>query len=218
MQRICAFHAVFTSIEPIEAAFNARWPQCSFFHLVDDSLARDLADAGSITNAITTRFLSLANYAIAANANGILYTCSAFGPAIDEVRRQIKIPVVKPNEAMIDEAISTASRLHVLATFEPALKSMIPEIEAAADERSKKVHITSSVVPGAMAHLLAGRRSEHDALILAAANKIENVDVILLAQFAMAHTKRAIEDLVKVPVLTTPESAVDRMRMALLRQ
>jgi hypothetical protein len=50
---------------------------------LDDSLAADLARAGRLDTAMTTRFVTLADYAVALGAQAILFTCSAFGPCID---------------------------------------------------------------------------------------------------------------------------------------
>jgi hypothetical protein len=50
------------------------------------------------------RFQRLAQYAVDTGAQGILFTCSAFGPCIEAVaRRHAGIPVLKPNEAMVEE-------------------------------------------------------------------------------------------------------------------
>ena len=44
--------------------------------------------------------------ALRTGASGILFTCSAFGPCIDTVRRRWPdVPVLKPNEAIIDDAV-----------------------------------------------------------------------------------------------------------------
>ena len=109
-------------------------------NLLDDSLSADLARAGSLTPAMTERFLTLSRYAAGTGADGILFTCSAFGPCIDAVAAErAPMPVLKPNEAMIDEAVAEARRLAgpgrrprigLLATFQPTLETMPPEFPA----------------------------------------------------------------------------------------
>ena len=66
-------------------------------NLLDDSLSADRARAGALDAAMTSRFLTLADYAVATGAKGLLFTCSAFGPCIDAVaRRHAPLPVLKP--------------------------------------------------------------------------------------------------------------------------
>ncbi|WP_324294186.1 hypothetical protein [Pseudomonas syringae] len=83
-----------------------------------------------MTDGLKQRFLSLARYAEAAEADAI-FTCSAFGAAIDARKQVVSIPVLKPNEAMIDQALGSAARIALLATFEPAIGSMLEEFKAA---------------------------------------------------------------------------------------
>ena len=47
--RIALIHALKVSIPPIEEAFSRLWPEAQLANLLDDSLATDLARAGSLT-------------------------------------------------------------------------------------------------------------------------------------------------------------------------
>lgn len=60
--RIALVHAMQLAIEPVCAAFRQLWPQARVTNLLEDSLAPDLAAAGSITPAIVGRFVGLARY------------------------------------------------------------------------------------------------------------------------------------------------------------
>src|SRR5512142_434523 len=101
--RISLIHATPVAIEPIVAAFRQLWPQAVTTNLLEDSLAADLAAEGRLTDAMIERFVALARYVHGCGADAILFTCSAFGPAIDAARRAVPVPVLKPNEAMLDE-------------------------------------------------------------------------------------------------------------------
>ncbi|MBN8897019.1 MAG: arylsulfatase, partial [Rhodospirillales bacterium] len=132
--RIALIHALKHSVAPIEAAFARLWPEARLMNLLDDSLSADLARDGALTQAMTERFLTLARYARGTGADGILFTCSAFGPCIDACAKALApIPVLKPNEAMIEEAVALAGphgRIGLMATFAPTLASMPPEFAA----------------------------------------------------------------------------------------
>ena len=105
--RIVLIHAVPMAIEPIKCAFNELWPEPEIVNLFDDSLSVDRAKSNVLTTDMEKRFSDLGNYAESIGADGILFTCSAFGPAIDKVAYNLTIPVLKPNEAMFEQALNT---------------------------------------------------------------------------------------------------------------
>jgi hypothetical protein len=208
--RIALVHALKHSIPPIEAAFARHWPEASLMNLLDDSLSADVARDGRITDAMTERFLRLGRYAAGAGANAILFTCSAFGSCIEAVaREQAPMPVLKPNEAMIEQAIGKGRRIGLLSTFPPTLVSMPPEFPAS-------VEIVPKLAAGALAALDRGDRAEHDRLVGEAAKDLRDCDLIALAQYSMAPAAALVAELSGRPVVTTPDSAVLKLKQALL--
>jgi Asp/Glu/Hydantoin racemase len=208
--RIALVHALKHSIPPIEAAFARHWPEASLMNLLDDSLSADVARDGRITDAMTERFLRLGRYAAGAGANAILFTCSAFGSCIEAVaREQAPMPVLKPNEAMIEQAVGQGRKIGLLSTFPPTLVSMPPEFP-------RSVEIVPKLVAGAMAALDRGDRAEHDRLVGEASKDLRDCDLIALAQYSMAPTAALVADLSGRPVVTTPDSAVLKLKQVLL--
>ena len=214
--RITLIHAMAPSIPPITAAFDRLWPEAVLMNLLDDRLASDLARDGALTPAMTERFLRLARYAVAAGADAILFTCSAFGPCIEACSREFPaIPVLKPNAAMIEEAVALAGpqgRIGLLATFAPTLASMPPEFAALAPEAT----VVPALAAGALAALNAGDGAGHDADAAQAAGSLRDCDVIALAQFSLSRAAAAVAAATGKTVLTTPESAVRKLRQLLL--
>ncbi|WP_441234737.1 aspartate/glutamate racemase family protein [Bradyrhizobium sp. 930_D9_N1_4] len=208
--RIALIHALKHSIAPIEAAFAQAWPEARLMNLLDDSLSADLARDGKLNDAMTERFLALGDYAAATGADGILFTCSAFGPCIEAVARaHAPMPVLKPNEAMIERAVTMGKRIGLLSTFPPTLASMPPEFPAS-------VQIVPKLAEGALAALDRGDRTTHDRLIVEASRDLHDCDVIALAQFSIAATAPLVAEATCRPVVTTPDSAVDKL-MKLLK-
>jgi hypothetical protein len=214
--RIALIHALKHSIAPIEEAFSRLWPEAQLVNLLDDSLSADLARDGALSPAMTERFLDLSRYAVRCGADAILFTCSAFGPCIDACAAELApIPVLKPNEAMIEEAVASGgplARIGLLATFAPTLATMPAEFVAA----SPGVHVEPCLAAAALAALDRGNGPEHDAAAARAAGEIAGCDVIALAQFSLARAAGAVAAATGKPVLTTPDSAVRKLRRLLL--
>ena len=214
--RIALIHALTHSIAPINDAFMQMWPEATRVNLLDDSLSADLAaNQGVLDEAMHQRFLTLADYAVDTGARGILFTCSAFGACIERVaRKHSSIPVLKPNEAMILEAVRATSAsehaIGLIASFAPTLVSMPPEFPA-----TSTLH--SELVDDAMHALNAGDVAAHDASVVAAAMRLKarGAAVIALAQFSMARAASAVAAATGLPVLTTPITAIRLLKQRL---
>lgn len=180
-------------------------------NLLDDSLSADLARDGAISPAMTRRFVELGRYAAATGAEAVLFTCSAFGPCIEAVAEDLKrLPVLKPNEAMIEEAAMCAATVGLLATFAPTLASMPGEFPSS-------VRVKTCLAEGALAALDRGDTQEHDRLVESAADALKDCDIIALAQFSLARCADRVAAATGKRVLTTPESAVRKLRSLLDR-
>jgi hypothetical protein len=209
--RIALIHAVRVAMQPVEDAFQRHWPEAERVNLLDDALSVDRDRAGALTVELAGRISALANYAVSLGASGILYTCSAFGDAIEDVQRRLRMPVLKPNQAMFAEAIARGTRLGLLATFPSSIGSMAKELEALAPQ----VELETACVPQALAALQSGDGAQHDSLVAALAPKLAHCDALMLAQFSTARAREAVAKAVKCPVLTSPDSAVLAMRKVL---
>jgi hypothetical protein len=152
------------------------------------------------------RFLTLTRYAIDTGAQAILFTCSAFGPCIEACAAAFpETPILKPNEAMIEEVVAAGGTVGLLASFAPTLASMPAEFPPDTQLRTK-------LAPGALAALDQGDLATHDRLAAEAACDLADCDVIALAQFSLARAAQAGAAATGKPVLTTPDCAVRKLR------
>lgn len=213
--RIALIHATPLAIDPIVAAFGRLWPEARTTNLLDDSLSADLATEGRLTDRMIERFITLARYVHQDGADAILFTCSAFGPAIEATAAAMPIPVLKPNEAMLDEALAAGDRVGLLATFAPSIPALQAELETMALARRQTVTVTTRTLPDALAALQGGDAETHDRLIATAAAELLPCDALVLGQFSMASAARLIPARAGCRVLTSPDSAVMRLRESL---
>lgn len=210
--RIFVVHALAASLAPVTRAFADGWPKAKVCNLMDDALSRDRQSGRYSEREFAQRFSSLVLYCLASGADGVLFACSAFNDAIESARRGVSVPVLKPDEAMIGEALDMGERFAVVATFEPSIESLRAQICAEAKRCGKQAAVSGVYVDEAMRALNNGDGARHDALVARAVSEVPPVDAVLLAQFSMARAAAAAAPRSPAPLLTSPVSAVARLR------
>ncbi len=215
MPRIALIHATVVSMDPTEQAFADLWPAADTFHLLDSSLSTDRAAAGTLTDDLSKRIIGMAEYAAERGVDGILYCCSAFGPAIEAAAKASPVPVLKPNEAMFESALDVGGDLVMLATFKNAIGSMEREFAEMKAARGSDATLRSILVEGARDAIDSGDADTHNRLIAEAARTVGACSAVLLAHFSMDRARAAVAEVVDVPVLSPPSESVAHLSKSL---
>ena len=113
---------------------------------------------------------------------------------------------------MFEEAVSTGTNIGLLATFAPSIPSMEKEFQQLAQRMRKTLQLTSVLVPESMEALLSGDRAAHNRLLAAAAPQLSECDTVMLAQFSTSLAVKEVSQVLNARVLTSPHSAVDKLR------
>ncbi|MGE0769102.1 MAG: aspartate/glutamate racemase family protein [Hyphomicrobiaceae bacterium] len=213
--RIVLVHAVQVAMAPVETAFQQLWPEAERVNILDDSLSVDRGQSPDLTPAMYDRFHRMGAYARDIGADGVLFTCSAFGEAIESVARELPVPVLKPNEAMFEDALGKGAVIGLIATFERSVPMLEAEMRDMAAQRGQSVTLHAVCEPAAMQALQSGDEARHNALMAEAATRLPSCDAVLLAQFSTSVAQSAVSARVSAPVLTSPGSAVKKMKSAL---
>jgi len=216
--RVVLLHGTPVAMVPIQQSFASRWPEAEIVDLLDSSLSIDRTKDHDLTPRMFERFMELGRYAHRIGADGILVTCSAFGPAIARMGQELPIPVLKPNDAMFQAAVARGARIGMLATFAPSVLTMTGEFEEFVRESGSNASLRTIVVDGAMDALRKGDAEKHNQLVAARAPELADCDAIMLAHFSTSRAFDRTREVVSTPVLTSPDSAVDRMRDMILGQ
>jgi Asp/Glu/hydantoin racemase len=222
ISRVALVHATPLAMEPVSMAFSHLWPSASCMNILDDCLSKDLANNGGLNEQMIRRIIEISRYAKeSGGAKAILFTCSAFSKAIDEAARIVGIPTLKPNQAMFDEALEISAgikgraRIALLTTFSPATESMNEEWLEYIEGKNLEVELVSKYVQGSREALMNGGAKMHDQLLLEAAQKLTDCDIIMLGQFSMARSKGLLAANLDKPVLASPDSAVALLKKLL---
>ncbi|WP_313605850.1 aspartate/glutamate racemase family protein [Rhizobium sp.] len=217
--RIFLFHATPVAMAPVTDAMRRLWPEAEAVNILDESLSLDRArEVGHLSPGLSERFVALGRQAVSGRADGILITCSAFGPAIRRLSSEIGIPVLMPNEAMFRAAITAGSNIGMVATFAPAVETMEDEFREFAAEVGSPAKLRTIIADGAIEKLRQGNVVDHDASVADAALVLADCDAIMLAHFSTARAAGPVGERVDCAVLTAPSSAVTRMKQLMHRQ
>jgi len=213
--KIWLVHAGRVSMAPIADAFSRHWPEAQLAHLLDGSLADDAQSAGELTPGLIERFCLLGRYCVGVGADAIMFTCATFGAAIDAVKAEQRIPVLKPNEALGEALTRQPGRIALLGTFADSLPALMAEVDACLPAGAARPGIDTHVVAGAFDALLQGDADAHDRLIAEAAGRFAGYDAIAFSQFSMARAAGLAGQRAAQPILTTPRASVDKLRALL---
>ncbi|MDR5836269.1 arylsulfatase [Caballeronia sp. LZ034LL] len=212
---IVLLHATPVAIAPIQAAFATDWPEAKLSNLLDDGLTAARGKSRDLDDALRQRFVRLARYGSETGANAVLATCSAFGPAIEAADEALPIPVCKPNTAMFADALAQGQSIAMLATFAPALPTMVTEFFEEAERSNPGATLSTFLVDDAIDHLRAGDAATHNRLVADKAASLHGYDAIMLAHFSTAQALDAVTAVAACPVFSAPRSAIAHLKRRL---
>lgn len=214
--RIALVHALRESIDPVNDAFRRLWPEAGIYNLLDESLSQAVADTGALTPEISSRVETLLRFAIDDTPTGtpvaaVLFTGTAFGPALAKSRLSFPVPILTPHEAAFERAIRAGSRIALVLSFPPSVALLQDQLEEMMRAAGGAHELTVITVPGALDALRRGDTAGHDRIVAEAVGET-NADTILLGQFSMARAADAARQVTKARIISTPETAVLHLR------
>jgi Asp/Glu/hydantoin racemase len=213
--RIALIHATPIAVDPVHSAFRNLWPDARPIDVMDYSLSPDRETAGRIDEALTGRIVALSRYGISTGARAVLFTCSAFGSAIERARLLADVPVLRPNEAMFEAAMAAGNRIAMICPFSPAAASMEEEFREEVARTGSAATLETVLCPGAIEAVRAGDVATHNRLVAEKAATLKGYDAITLAHFSTARALAEAQSATTTPVFSSPEAAVSKLKRIL---
>ena len=199
------------TLVPVFAELCSKYlPKVKTFNIVDDSLIKNTIACGELTPATARRVVNYAGSAQDAGADFILFTCSSIGPAVEAASMLTKVPVLRVDQPMADQAVQLGKRIGVIATLPTTLEPTSDLVRRRAAAAGKEIVLVSKLVEGAFDALMTGDAATHDKKVGDAMKQLlTKVDVIVLAQASMARVVDTLSDAdKKVPILASPPIAI----------
>jgi len=217
---ITMIHTVFPIVDNLKAIFAKKLGNqpVIIYNIVDDSILPRIVAAGGLSSEIISTIYQHISSAEKMGSDLILVTCSSISEVVDMVSPLVSVPVIKIDDAMTDDAVKVAvDSLGVVATIETTLNPTINQLKKKMMKAGKEINIVPLLCTNAYKALIdEGNSKKHDLLLYKAIEEIiEDIDAIVLAQASMARLLPKLIKFTNKPILTSPESAVEKV-MSLL--
>jgi Asp/Glu/hydantoin racemase len=187
-------------------------------HITDDGLLTELRRAGGLTSNVARKICGYALNAADAGADAIMICCSTASKAAVHVQPFVSVPIFSVDEPMAEEAVRTGTAIGVLATLPTTIKPTCDLLRRKAAAVGRQIAPHPTLCDKAFDALRHGDRAQHDALLLEEVRRSAATnDVVLLAQVSMARLLPRVGADVRVPVLASLRSGLQRGRKLLER-
>ena len=211
-KRVFLVHPTPLAMAPIDEAFKTQWPQAQTINVLDESLYADIPQDGTLAPAIYDRVSALLRHCAAGGADGILFSGSTFGPAVDAARRSMGVPVLRAEEAMMEQAVTLGQRILLVCTAKRAM----PVVRGTLDAAIKRAGVTRAIselwVKGARDAITSGYVAAHDKLIAEQVIAAGDFDVIIFGQISMVPAQVPLPPEIARRIVIGPHATVTRMR------
>lgn len=210
--RISLVHPSRHSVAPIERAFRTGWPEADIMSVIDDALYADVDSEGNMPANMPDRILALFRHCQASGASGIVFTGSTFGRAVDKVRGEVDVPVLKPDEAMAEHVAARGQAISLVCTAKRALPVIESNIVQAALRQNRQIAVRTHWVPNAQAEMAAGNPEKHNQLIAEVVESLPEEELVVLGQLSMEPALDLIAPPRRDNILTGSSATVNKMR------
>ena len=212
---ITMIHTVTPIVDNLKAIFKKKLGNSSaiIYNIVDDSILPRILNNGSLSPEIISTVYQHISSAERMGSDIILVTCSSISEVVDIVSPLVSVPIIKIDDAMTDEAVKIADNIAVVATIKTTLNPTINQLKEKMVKAGKQINLVPLLCSNAYKALINEiNPKKHDLLLYEAIEEIiENVDTIVLAQASMARLLPKLKKLTNKPILTSPESAVEKV-------
>ncbi len=215
--------ALIHTVKPILNSFakslkkNIR-QELKIYEIYDDYLATNPGEIGYFSKDNKKRLYNDILNCSLAKVSFIVVTCSTLTPIVEELRPFFDIPIIAIDDEMCKIAVSRANRIRVLSTAKSTITPTVEKLKKEAKLINKTVEIFATDDEVSYKFMKEGNLQKHDERLLDQIKKVENFDVIVLAQASMAHLAEPAKGLTNIDVIGSIPSCQQKIKQLLLEE
>lgn len=215
MKKIGVIHTTKATVDSLTELIKSKIEDAEVYNILDDSILRDMAGEKD-TGMVRWRWLEYAKILEKLGMDIILSACSTVGGFAEEADHELRVPVLRIDEAMAEKAVAQGEKIGVFATLNSTLNPTVSLIKRKAEKAGRTVSVRAVLVEGAYDALMSQNKELHDSKIAEVLKGCQGeVDVIVLAQASMASAVSASLGLDQNQILTSPVLGIERLKECL---
>ena len=185
MSTIGLIHSTRLIIDAVHQAVSQAGPDLEIINALDEGLLKCLRKKES--QRIAGRLTTMAEKLEEDGADIIILTCSSLSPYVNEIRANLKTPLFKIDEPMIEWAVRNHQKIGVVMTNPTTCEPTTGLLQEVAQRLDKEVKVEYNLCEQAFSRLNHGDVQGHDAMVIEAMESLlRDVEVVLLAQISIA--------------------------------
>lgn len=212
-------HATLLSFEPIQLALGEVFPEAQRWNVLDDSLMRELRDAGGLTPRLEARMERIIAHLVEDGVDAVQFACSSFSTIVERADARLSIPVRKPDEAMYRELARESGRtLGIVATLPGALELAVEQLSDELGAAGTSTPLVTRCIPEALEAAERGDDGAACDVVEGAVAQLrdEGAEVVAFAQYSLSPYAARVQVATDVDIRTGPHAAARDLRNALV--
>jgi Asp/Glu/hydantoin racemase len=215
-RKLAIIHTTPVTVEALKALVGELIPDCVLLNFMDDSILPELAENGGRVEAVEERWVAYARFADQQGADCILGACSSVGELAAIAQKQVKVPVLRIDEAMAEEAVRRGTRIGVAATLRTTLEPTSRLLQEQAKLQGKEIELKPLLAAEAYRLLMDGDKEGHDRVLGQELERLaEAADIVVLAQASMARVVATLPEELQAKCLSSPRLGIERVKRVL---
>lgn len=203
---VAVLHTTPVTIPLMNRLLGEQLAEYQVLNFMDDSILPMLNRDPDSLPYVMEKLWSYIGFAQRQNAEAVLSACSSIGEIAEYARARTRLPVMRVDEAMMEQAAALGKPVLLCATLATTLG---PSLRLLRQKCGDRVPVESRLLSEAYALMQAEGKEAHDRAIARALEApLRAGQTVVLAQASMAAAARYMPEGLSGAMLTSPESGV----------
>ena len=212
MKKIGVIYTVKPVLETLPSDIYGELGEVELHHILDEELLGWMKKDEGMTLRQLDRMREHIRTFESEGVNCIISSCSSLGDMWDKLEGELKVPILKIDAAMMELAVETGENITLIATAPTTVTPSIHHLEKIAKQKGKSIKLTTLLMEDAGKALFNNDKDTFVKLLIEEAKKVENQDVIVLAQASMDIAKQNMAYQLNLPVLSSPNPFIINLK------